>query len=333
MAVPLREVVDDHWERLEEQHTSGPEHVRTSDLPVTTSLGPILAAVDHAGNRHLLVPLSAHQHIRLDRGGAALTVRERPLENEHAYERYADLGCLRKDLDEVFTGLVADVLTSVEEAPDRPLKSLYTVLGRWRALFQHSPAPLSTDRLAGLFGELVVLNELLAGESTAVDFWMGPSGHRHDFTVGRRGIEVKTSTATTGRKVRIHGVEQLQPPPHGCLDLVWIRVERVAEQGSTISDLVDRARRTGDDDTKLLFKLAEAGYRPADADLYQDVRFAVREQRWYEVDDDFPRIAPSSVVPGIFDLDYTVDLDQQQPEVIDAHEIRDRIARITQESK
>ncbi|MFF1609792.1 PD-(D/E)XK motif protein [Amycolatopsis sp. NPDC058278] len=333
MAVPLREVVDDHWERLEEQHTSGPEHVRTSDLPVTTSLGPMLAAVDHAGNRHLLVPLSAHQHVRLDRGGAALTVRERPLENDQTYERYADLGCLRRDLDEVFTGLVADVLTSVEEAPDRPLKSLYTVLGRWRALFQHSPAPLSADRLAGLFGELVVLNELLAGESTAVDFWTGPSGHRHDFTVGTRGIEVKTSTAATGRKVRIHGAEQLQPPPHGALDLVWVRVERVADQGSTISELVDRAHRTGDDDTKLLFKLAEAGYRPADADLYRNVRFAVREQRWYEVDDDFPRIAPSSVAPGIFDLDYTVDLDQQQPKVTDVEEIRARIARITQESK
>ncbi len=220
-----------------------------------------------------------------------------------------------------------------KKPPDRPLKSLYTVLSRWRALFQHSPAPLSPDRLAGLFGELVVLNELIAGESTAVDFWTGPSGHRHDFTVGTQGVEVKTSTATTGRKVRVHGVEQLQPPPHGALDLVWIRVERVADQGSTISDLVDRARRTGDDDTKLLFKLAEAGYRPVDADLYQDVRFVVREQRWYEVDDDFPRIAPSSVPPGISDLDYTVDLDQQQPEVTDADEIRDRIARITQESK
>jgi len=333
MSTPLRKVVDDHWERLEEEHVSGPEHVRTSNLPVTTPLGPLLAAVDHLGNRHVLVPLTAHQHVRLDRGGAALTIRERPLDNGHVYERYADLGCVRRDLDEAFTGLVADVLTAVEEAPDRPLKALYTVLSRWRALFQHSPAPLTIDRLAGLFGELVVLNELLAGESTAVDFWTGPSGHRHDFTVGTRGIEVKTSAASTERKVRIHGVEQLQPPPHGTLDLVWIRLERVAELGSTISDLVDHARRTGDDDTRLLFKLAEAGYRPADADLYQDVRFAVREQRWYEVDDDFPRIAPSSAPPGISDLDYTVDLDQEQPQVTEAFEIRDRIVRITQENK
>jgi hypothetical protein len=333
MSALLRKVIDDHWVRLEEEHVSGPEHVRTSDLPVTTPIGPLLAAVDHVGNRHLLVPLTAHQHIRLDRGGAALTVRERPLENDHAYERYADLGCLRRDLDEVFTGLVADILTAVEEGPDRPLKALYTVLSRWRALFQHSAAPLTSDRLAGLFGELVVLNDLLAGESTAVDFWTGPSGHRHDFTVGTRGIEVKTSAATTGRKVRIHGVEQLQPPPDGTLDLVWIRVERVAEQGSTISDLIDHARRAGDDDTGLLFKLAEAGYRPADADLYRDVRFVVREQRWYEVGDDFPRISPSSAPPGISDLDYTVDLDQEQPQVTDAPEIRARIARITQENK
>jgi hypothetical protein len=333
MSALLRKVVDDHWERLEEEHVSGPEHVRTSDLPVTTPIGPVLAAVDHAGNRHVLVPLTAHQHVRLDRGGAALTVRERPLENGEVYERYADLGCLRRDLDEVFTGLVGDVLAAVEETPDRPLKALYSVLGRWRALFQHAPAPLTADRLAGLFGELVVLNELLAGESAAVDFWTGPSGHRHDFTVGTRGIEVKTSTASTGRKVRIHGVEQLQPPPNGTLDLVWIRAERVAEKGSTVSDLVGQARRAGDDDTSLLFKLAEAGYRPADASLYEDVRFVVREQRWYEVDGEFPRIAPSSAPPGVSDIDYTVDLDQQQPQATDTPEIRDRILQITQENK
>lgn len=333
MSALLRKVVDDHWERLEEERASGPEHVRTSDLPVTTPLGPLLAAVDHVGNRHVLVPLTAHQHVRPDRGGAALTVRERPLENGEVYERYADLGCLRRDLDEVFTGLVADVLAAVEDAPERPLKALYTVLARWRALFQHSPAPLTADRLAGLFGELVVLNELLTGESTAVDFWTGPSGHRHDFTVGTQGIEVKTSTATTDRKVRIHGVEQLVPPPHGDLDLVWVRLERVAEQGRTIADLVEDARRAGDDDNGLLFKLAEAGYRPADADLYRDVRFTVREQRWYEVGEDFPRIDPSSAPPGISDLDYTLDLDQQQPQVTDDPGIRDRIIRITQENK
>jgi hypothetical protein len=333
MSTVLRKVVDDHWALLEEKRTSGPQHVRTSELPVTTPLGPVLAAIDHPGLRHILVPLNADQRIRRDRGSTALTLRERPLENGEVYERYADLGCVRRDLDEVFTGLVADVLAAVEEAPERPLKALYTVLNRWRALFQSSPAPLSADGLAGLFGELVVLNQLLAGESTAVDFWTGPTGHRHDFTVGTQGIEVKASTAPKDRKVRIHGVYQLQPPPHGNLDLVWIRLERVAEHGTTIGDLVDRARHAGEDDTGLLFKLAEAGYRPADADLYRDVRFAVQEERWYEVDDDFPRVEPSSAPPGVTDLDYTLDLDRQRPRTTDTIGIRDRIVRITQENK
>ncbi|MDT8910554.1 PD-(D/E)XK motif protein [Amycolatopsis sp. PS_44_ISF1] len=333
MAATLRKVVDDHWTMLEEEPTSGPRHVRTSELPVTTPLGPVLAAMDHEGLRHLLVPLSADQGIRRNYDGAALTLRERPLENGEVYERYADLGCVRRDLDEVFTGLVADVLAAVAEASERPLKALYNVLNRWRALFQPSPAPLSADGLAGLFGELVVLNHLLEGESTAIDFWTGPSGHRHDFTVGARGIEVKTSTAPKDRKVRIHGVEQLQPPPHGDLDLVWIRLEPVVERGRTIGDLVEAARKAGDDETGLLFKLAEAGYRPVDADLYRDKHFVIREERWYEVDAGFPRVEPSSAPPGVTDLDYTIDLDRQRPQTTETHGIRDRIVRITQENK
>ncbi|GAA1030532.1 MULTISPECIES: PD-(D/E)XK motif protein [Amycolatopsis] len=332
MPVSLRRVVDDHWERLEEERVSGPDHVRTSELPVTTPAGSLLAAVDHMGNRHVLVPLTANQHVRTDRRGAALAVRERPLENGEIYERYADLGCLRRDLDEVFTGLVSDVLSAVETTPERPLKALYTVLNRWRDLFRHAPAPLGIDQLAGLFGELVVLNELLAGRSTAVDFWTGPSGHHHDFTIGSHGIEVKTSTATRDRTARIHGINQLQPPPHGDLDLVWIRLESVAEQGKTLAELVESARRAGDDDASLLLKLAEAGYLTADAERYHDVRFEIREQRWYEVGEDFPRIDPAAVPADVSELDYTLDLAGQRPHATDPDEIRARVQRITREN-
>ena len=332
MPAPLRKVVDDHWKRLEEERVSGPDHVRTSELPVPTSAGSVLAAVDHMGNRHVLVPLTANQHVRTDHRGAALEVRERPLKNGDIYERYADLGCLRRDLDEVFTGLVSDVLAAVAAAPERPLKALYTVLSRWRDLFRHAPAPLSLDQLAGLFGELVVLHELLAGKSTAVDFWTGPSGHQHDFAVGSHDIEVKTSTAARDRKVRIHGITQLQPPPQGNLDLVWIRLEPVAERGTSLVELVEAVRRAGDDDAALLCKLAEAGYLAADAGRYHDMRFEVREQRWYEIHDDFPRIDPAAAPADVSDLDYTLDLAGQRPQATDPDGIRARVNWITREN-
>ncbi len=284
------------------------------------------------GNRHVLVPLTANQHVRIDRGGTALAVRERPLENGDTYERYADLGCLRRDLDEVFTGLVSDVLAAVEIAPERPLKAFYTVLNRWRDLFRHAPAPLGVGQLAGLFGELIVLNELLAEQSTAVDFWTGPSGSRHDFAVGSHSIEVKTSTADRNRTVRIHGINQLQPPAHGSLDLVWIRLERVPERGMTLAELVGKTRQASDDDTGLLFKLAEAGYLPADAGRYHDIRFEIREQRWYEVHEEFPRIDPHVVPPDVADLEYTLDLSGQRPAVVDLDGIRGRVHRITEEN-
>ncbi|WP_329069544.1 PD-(D/E)XK motif protein [Amycolatopsis sp. NBC_01480] len=331
MSESHRPTLQEHWAQLGKEPTSGPDHIRTSELPIETSQGKLLAAVDHDGCRHLLVPLNANQHVRRDRGSTALEMRERPLETDDLYERYADLGCLRKDLDPVFTGLCADVLEAAESDPGRPLKALYTVVDRWRALFLPSPTRLRDDQLTGLFGEMVVLNQLLLEESTAVDFWTGPSGHRHDFTVGRHDIEVKASITAKDRRIRIHGAEQLQPPVHGTLDLVWLRLEQVSAGGRSLPELVNSATQHGDDDNGLLFKLAQAGYSPADAHSYRNTRFAVLEHRWYEVDDTFPRIDPAAAPSGVSDVHYTVDLDKQSPAATETSGVATRIRQITQE--
>ncbi|MCG8926142.1 PD-(D/E)XK motif protein [Lentzea sp. CC55] len=328
----LRDLLDGHWKELEKEVASASNKLRTSELPSTSGEGCLNVAVDHEGRRHLLVPLSSTQHVRTRGEGSALRLRERPLEDDESYMRYADLCCARTDLNDVFTGLCVDVLRAVEAAPDRPLKALYSVLDRWRALFQKSSSELGAEQLAGLFGELLVLRRLLESWPTATDWWVGPSGFKHDLVAGTHAIEVKASVAQEERKFRVHGVAQLEAPEGGDLHLVWFRLSRSQGQGLGLVELLDEIRRLADDESTLFAKLAMVGYRPVDADLYRDVRFTVHEERWYEITDSFPRVRSDSVPESVRDVHYTVDLDTVVAQPLDKSQIDDRLAEILREN-
>lgn len=331
MQPSLRDVLDEHWQQLESSVPSSTRRLRTSELPSISDSGRLVAAVDHEGLRHLLIPLAAQQRVRRGATGAVLTLRERALEDVDTYGRYADLCCSRPDLNDVFTGLCSDVLTTVEKNPKRPLKAMYLVVDRWRALFQSTGSPLDNEQLAGLFGELMVLRRLIELSSAATEHWKGPSGHRHDFVFAPSAIEVKASTATEGRRVRVHGADQLECPTDGRLDLVWIRLERVTDGGEGMVELVDHLRRLSDDENGLLLKLAQVGYRPTDVELYRDVRFVVREELWFEVDQSFPRLTPTDLPVDVLDVQYSIDIASEPPHPIKEAALKAHLSDITRE--
>ncbi|MFE9171566.1 PD-(D/E)XK motif protein [Streptomyces kebangsaanensis] len=334
-----RKLAEEHWTALEAEQTSSEHRLRVSQLPVMTEQGPLAAAVDHDGYRHVLVPVPTHQKIRSGPDGPALRLRKRALEDEETYQTYADLACLRADLNDLFTGLCVDVLRAAEKLPENPVKALYRVLDRWRALFQTQGTPLGSERIAGLFGELLVLSRLLEKDSSAHRIWRGPEGYRHDFSTGRFAIEVKTTTATEGRRLRVHGLDQLDAPEGGALLLAWFRVERAATSSSGVRflDLLEQTLRSCDDEGSLLELLAEAGYLAVDAERYRDIRFAVSEERWYTVTSDFPRLtgrtlASAGVPVTVLDVEYTIDLSGDTPSHTVPDEVSRMIDRMVQES-
>lgn len=276
------------------------------------------AAVDADGHRHLLVPIGSHQIVRKGLNGPVLQLRKRALEDRETYRLYADLGCLRRDLNDIFTMLCADVLVATETSPENPVKTLNRVLDRWKALFQNPGPPLGPHELAGLFGELTVLARLLERDGSAYRTWRGPSGHRHDFAADSAAVEVKTSLTTDGRAVRIHGLDQLEPPMGGPLGLVWMRLLRAESTGIGFLALVARVLDLADDESAVLGLLASVGYRVADDAHYSHVRFMVDEERWYNVDVAFPRLtqidlAAAGISANIRDVDYTIDLSPESP--------------------
>ncbi|MCX4581912.1 PD-(D/E)XK motif protein [Streptomyces sp. NBC_01481] len=335
----LRSLVEEQWAALEAEQTSGEHRLRVAELTVVTGSGPMAVAVDHDGHHHLLVPIHAHRKIRPGLDGPVLQLRKRALEDEETYQTYADLTCLRSDLNDLFTELCVDVLGAAEELPENPVKALYRVLDRWKALFRAQGRPLGPEQLAGLFGELTVLNRLLEKDPSAHRLWRGPEGHRHDFSAATTAVEVKSSTATEGRRPRIHGLDQLEVPEGGTLCLAWFRLHRTAVSGAGTAfvEAVGEALRLCDDEGALLDLLAEAGYRPSDADLYHDVRFVVSEERWYQVGPGFPgltgrELSAAGVPVSVLDVEYTIDLSGEAPAPLTHDQVSQAIDSMIQES-
>ncbi|MGO4200616.1 PD-(D/E)XK motif protein [Rhodococcus sp. TAF43] len=335
MAGSLRDVLIDHWKALESDRPTGAHRMRTSELPVDGNGGPLLAAVDADGLRHILVPILRNQRVRRQAEGVNLRVSERALETSSTYVRYADVSCLNRELNDLFSDVCSDVLLAVATMPSKALGATNHVLDRWRSLFATSTVVLRESRLTGLFAELWVLRRLLRQSSSAVWAWAGPAGHRHDFAFGADAFEVKATTATDGRRVRIHGLDQLDAPHNGSLFMTWMRLHQCTD-GESLVDLVDDVLKLSDDQAALVDKLKRAGYRLDDSDWYRDVRFEVVEDAWYVVDTDFPRLTSAQLSDSglpvcVSDVEYTIELPDPAASGLDASAVDALHARVTKD--
>ncbi|MFF2551979.1 PD-(D/E)XK motif protein [Nocardia sp. NPDC058058] len=318
MGPGLRGIIEEHWKLLEAAPASTEQTLRVSDLPVDTPSGPVAAAVDSLGNRHVLIPVESHQKVRRNMDGPVLRLIKRPLESKTSYQLYADLACLQRDFNGVFTTLCADVLIAVEGSSGSPLKGMNSVLDHWKALFKTSGSLLGPHQMAGLFAELLILQRMLELSSSAHLLWKGPTRYRHDFSGATTALEVKASLSTEGRRIRVHGLDQLDAPRDGSLGLVWFRLEPTDVGGLALQDLVDRIMVFSDDESGLSSLLVEAGYRAADVDQYREVRFNISEERWYRVDSAFPKLtfgmlSAAGVPMNVQDVEYIVDLSSEPP--------------------
>ncbi|WP_226366429.1 PD-(D/E)XK motif protein [Pseudonocardia sp. ICBG162] len=284
---------------------------RTAASGVGTRHGSVLVALRDDGSRHLLIPIDARHSLKEETDGQAVTLRRRVLEDATTRRTYAALGLVDDRLTDLFQALCVEVLARVEAAPEQAVQALRRTLGDWRSLLSGARRVLGPSELAGLFGELLVLRDLVASDPGAVTFWTGPSGSAQDFHRGTCALEVKTTTSPEGRTVRIHGTGQLDGGV-GRLLLTWFRLR--TDRGRSVPDLVEDVLVRCDDGDAFVRALADLGYRSSDAEIYRARVFEPVEQLTYEVGPGFPRITPPGLVDdaalaGIGTVHYDLDLD------------------------
>jgi hypothetical protein len=158
---------------------------------------------------------------------------------------------------------------------------------------------LGIERQLGLLGELVFLRRLIAAVGPhALNAWIGPTGEPHDFRIGRREFEVKTTTSP--RRIHtIHGVAQLVPSADCSLHLVSLLAGPAgADAGFSLPDLVTELAQTfaySDRVGQFWRLLGACGYRAEDEQHYPR-RFALRRPiAFVPVDHTCPALTTTSL--------------------------------------
>lgn len=223
----------------------------------------------------------------------AVSAEKMRLSSETADSHFLRLVCEVPALDVAFRRFLEDVRVRIDDGTS-PDDSVPEAARDWRRLLELAKQGKSVQQLAGLYGELKML-QMLAAEhgADAASWWKGSDGERQDFRSHSSRIEVKTTTQPGNDRVTIHGLGQLDPAGHARCHLALLEVE-IAPEGETVDDLVDQLERTGIPVPVLDGALEASGYVVGNSE-HSEHLFTVRRLRWWPIEADGPGLRASQL--------------------------------------
>jgi Putative PD-(D/E)XK family member, (DUF4420) len=221
---------------------------------------------------------------------------------------------------DIFTVLCEDLITSVStETNERKLvKEILNRFEKWKSLFSKIGLQgLTAEEQRGLFGELYFLRKYLQGNSNfleVVNTWIGTEREVRDFQSGTWAVEVKTTHGNNHQKVHISSERQLDTTNLDNLFLYHISLEQMQNSGESLNDIVDSVLEYLQSDAlalnKFKSKIYEVGYFDLQRSLYESIGYFIRQNIFYKVENDFPRIQENEIRVGIGDVKYSIILSQ-----------------------
>lgn len=287
------------------------------------SLGNCSVMAGRRGSRNeetVLVGVKGHlpsQPNQLPRGQGFSLIRTEVHSNATGYSWFAlvrqETGAL-----ELFTKVAIDLVTLMEatsaQEGSRIHSAMISRIRAWQAFMKRdSDGVLSTEEEIGLFGELVVLRNLLddgVSEFDALDSWAGPEDGLHDFLLGQGAIEVKTTVSPAGFLARIANLDQLDDSLHQPLFVAAVRLAQL-DEGVTLPELIDQVTGQLQDPgaaALLNSRLVSTGYIGTMRPEYRR-RFQCSELTYRAVGADSPRLTRANVPASIHEARYSLDLD------------------------
>ena len=228
---------------------------------------------------------------------------------------------------DIFTVLCEDLIASIATETNE-LKLVKEILNRfekWKSLFNKIGLQgLAPEEQRGLFGELYFLRKYLQMDFNfleVVNTWIGTERQVRDFQSGTWAVEVKTTHGNNHQKVHISSERQLDTTNLNDLFLYHISLEQMQNSGETLNDIVDSVIEILETDTmasnKFKSKIYEVGYFELQRSLYEGKGYFIRQDIFYKIENDFPRIQENEIRVGVGDVKYSIILSQCSHFIID----------------
>ena len=176
---------------------------------------------------------------------------------------------------------------------------------------------LSWESARGLFGELLVIKDLLVDKTYSqieiLNGWHRPSPANHDFDFPEFSLEIKTVSrdSTTVKITSEHQLESIEEKP---LKLKCFRIEKVDKSNvDSLGDLYNEIKTMLDQNNKLEFeiKCAEDLFCEYLGPSYMplDYKFLVIDSNLFDVNQkDFPRVKKNELNIAISKISYSLDI-------------------------
>lgn len=221
---------------------------------------------------------------------------------------------------DIFSVLCEDLIASISTVTNETqlVKELLNRFEKWKSLFDRAAAQgLSSAEQRGLFGELFFLRKFLQDSSdfiAVVNSWFGSEKQIRDFQFGNWSVEVKTTHGNNHQMVHISSERQLDTTNLENLFLYHLSLEARQQSGESLNQIVNSvAEILSSDFTSLNSfknKLLEGGYFDQHKNLYEHIGYFIRQEVFYKVENEFPRIEEKDIRNGVGDVNYSIVVSQ-----------------------
>lgn len=232
---------------------------------------------------------------------------------------------------DIFAVLCEDLIASIsnETNEKKVVREVLNRFEKWKSLFNKIGLQgLKPEQQRGLFGELYFLRNVLQRNSdflAVVNTWTGTEKQIRDFQSGSWAVEVKTTYGNNHQKVHISSERQLDTTNLEALFLYHISLEQQQNSGETLNDIVDSVTEILRSETialnKFKSKIYEVGYFDLQRNLYETIGYHIRQDVFYIVKNDFPRIEENDIRTGVGDVKYSIIISQCTPFQINETEV------------
>jgi len=222
---------------------------------------------------------------------------------------------LENELSDIFTFFVEDIINSLTSVSNQEnaILIISEKINYWKKLFSKFTGGLLTpQQQRGLFGELYFLKLMLDNlnnDEKVIHAWQAPTGSNQDFYFDGNAIEIKTSKSNSPT-IKISNEFQLDTTDLKNLFIAFYKLNEYPGNEYTLFSIISDIRTQLEPKQEILIefnlKLESLGISADNEAEYNTMTLSVRDEKYYFVTPDFPKITTETIDNAISKVSYEI---------------------------